>query len=173
MYKEIWIKNRNLDKKIWNRKIFSSAISLASYILVHWSLLGGARLTKASDWPTETNGFLSCNQASLNIVIFLQLFALQITIPLVILTICNAIALVQLNFQIKEKIGMVRTNSQQRSDKANDGFTRLVIALATVCILSRLFDIGMTSLARLRWNGQPQVAVNYSCQFFLYIYKLF
>ena len=103
------------------------------------------RLSKVSDLPTETMGYWSWNEFGNTMFFkiclpFLAVF--EAFIPLVVLIVLNSMTASRFKkfMSTKKQVHKNSSTSVERANKANTKFTRMIISLIIVCIVTRLLD---------------------------------
>jgi hypothetical protein len=125
-------------------------------------LLSGNTIVKLSNSPTETNGYLMFSESSKNIINSLVapmgVLFLEIVLPILHLTTFNIVALHRFKKVIDNKRKVLndpsgKSKRNKLTEKANHRFTRLIITLSFICILTRVFDLLTAIFYRLRLKG--------------------
>jgi hypothetical protein len=122
-------------------------------------MLSGNTIVKLSNSPTETSGYLMFSTSSKNIfnslVAPMGVLFLEIVFPILHLTTFNIVALLRFKKVIDNKRKVLndpsgKSKRNKLSEKANHRFTRLIITLTFICILTRVFDMLTSILMRLK-----------------------
>ncbi len=110
-------------------------------------------IRKVSDSPTETLGLWTLtdfgNTLFFKVYSVCTLF-LESILPLILLISLNTIVHTRFKKLMAKKSKALQKQSQKKAEKANNTFTRLIITLTFICIVSRTFDTSIDVFVRAK-----------------------
>ncbi len=116
----------------------------------------GIKVTKISNSPSETKAYWNYSNYSFSTIatrLYLAFFvSVEVVVPLIILIVLNLIAL----FKFKKIIAAkrrIQSNNESKIEKSEIRFTRLILMLTLICIITRTFDAITGVFSRFKFNG--------------------
>jgi hypothetical protein len=129
--------------------IFSFSFSVIVITPAYFAI----EVKKISDMPTETKGFWTFNyfgQTSFFKYYSVILLLFETVIPITILTLFNVMSVHKFRKLMKQKMRIQQNKNRiKKAEKANLRFTKLIIALTFICIVTRTIDSSSSIFLRM------------------------